>query len=65
MNFEEQNPHHPLIHDLNWPAQNIVEPWVKVDLIFVDVFKQLLGAEDFCYANQLPKNYAIFQWIEK
>ena len=38
------------------PAKNTIESWVKINLVFVDVFEQLICAKNLCYPHKLRCN---------
>jgi len=45
------------------PAQDVVESWVQIYLIFVDVLEQLFCSKHFCYANKLSDKYNVQFYI--
>ena len=39
--------------DINIPPKDVVKAWIEINLIFVDVFKQLVGTKHLGNAHQL------------
>lgn len=47
---------HKQITHLNVPSQNVVEPWVELNVVFVDVVVEVLCAQDFGNPYKLDKD---------